>query len=263
MIYDCASAYPFPVQIAPITSAIWRWGEPSDGWLADLFDYNFCIDMTAILMWREGKEAFIAADGMAWSDKGNHYQYDLKTARVNNLAAIAARGDTCFSNQILGHCFGVYDETQVDRWPHFIEELEKRGIDRPDLDLEGISRIVSGCCAEIARAIEEAKQRGKRFVPFEGDIVLLSSVSGSIAAYGWRAEGNYVREGVNLSNPVVLAPGGAKTRKSTRKLLARTNLSPEKRVKRSMKIISAQSDSVNENATLRRASRGFELERLY
>lgn len=219
--------------------------------------------MTAILIWREGTEAFIAADGLAWSDKGNHHQTDLKTARVNDFAAIAARGDTYYSNQILGNLFGVYDEAGVDGWPHFIEELEKRVIDRPDLDLNGITQIVSGCCAKVVSAIEEAKQRGARFVPLEGDILVLSSVSGNITTHGWRAEGNYALEGVNLSKPVVLAPGSNEVRKRVRKLLSRTNLAAEKRVKRAMRLIATQSDRVNENATLRRASRGFTLERLY
>jgi hypothetical protein len=44
-------------------------GEPLFDWCSEPFDYTFPTTMTAILMWRDGEEAFIAADGLARMEK--------------------------------------------------------------------------------------------------------------------------------------------------------------------------------------------------
>jgi hypothetical protein len=253
----------WPIDIGPSLYLTRHWGEPPFTWFAEPFDYILPTIMTAILMWQTGDETFIAADGLAWSEKGNHFQTDLKTARVNDFAVVAARGDTFYSNQIFGHLFDVYDESGVDRWPFFIQELERRNISRPDLDLRGIASIISGCCASIERDIQERKKGGGGFTPFDGDIVLLSCTPGHIAAHGWREQGVHVLEGIDMSKPVVLAPGSDEVRARVRKVLRSACLSPEAHVKKAMRLIAAESDRVNENVTLRRSSRGFVLERLY
>ncbi len=206
---------------------------------------------------------FLAADGLALSETGNHYQTELKTARVNDFIAIAARGPVLYPGQVICHLFGVQDQSITEQWEHPIEELERRSISRPDLDLLAVTQTVSKCWARILCAIDDAVRDGVHYEPPEGDFVVVSCVSGNISAHGWRAKGAYALEGINVSKPVVLAPASDKVLARVRKILSSACLSPEKHVKKAMRIIADQSDQVNENVTLRRSSRGFTLERLY
>lgn len=182
---------------------------------------------------------------------------------MNDRIAIGFRGDTGYNAQIIGHVFGVYEQAMDEGWQHPIEEVEKRGISRPDLGLDDVANIVSKCCAAILWRMERALKAGERVTEYKGNVLVLSTAPGGVAAYGWRTEKNCSQEGIMMARPQVIAPGTDKVRNRVRRVLACRSRGPETRASKAMRIIAAQSDTVNENVTLRRSSSGFTLERLY
>jgi len=254
---------PFRISVVPRPGQeVIIWDDPAQPrtyW--DVAPFSLGDDVTAILSWEEDGDMLIAADGLGWSETGNHHQTELKTARINDHSVIAARGDTYYANQVLCHLFNVYDRAcGHEPWIHLIEELEKQQIYRPDLDLHGIISIVDGCCASIVGRIDAARTQGRRFIPFDVDFVVFSSFDGRFKIHGWRGPAWKV-ELVN-DRPLLLIPVSTK-KERVAKLIQRSDIAPERRVLRAMKVVASRSDRVNENATLRRASQQFRLERLF
>lgn len=233
--------------------------------MVDGHDYILSIGMTAILAWADGEDLYIAADSLAWDEKGNHYPYEYKIARVNRYAAVGFTGEFCYGWQFFGNLFGVSDRFRAEdeEWLHIVRAIEKQGIIREDLDLGEICKFISGFCGEVLTKTEEARKKGRSFAEFKGGIVLATAFDGEHNLFGWKDDTEWVLERIALENPVVASPGSHEALKAVRKLLRRENLPPERKATRSLKKIATFSHLVNENGTLRRASRGFELEVLY
>jgi len=242
-------------------------------WETARSSYKLTSDMTAILAWFEKDDLCLAADGLVSNKTGIHpYEYEWKTLRINQYAAIGVAAPCAWHVwHIYALLFGleghIEDYMGSAEWLHIVKAIEKRELMRSNLGLDEICAYVSEAPKMINEQAKKWYRLWKDDVPaFRAVVVLATSFNNKLRLYGWnglKSNARWEKDRICEESPAVVSPGSEEVLEVARQILSMDSLSPEYKIKVCLRFLAEETDKVNGNGTLRRASRGFELEVLY
>jgi hypothetical protein len=215
--------------------------------------------MTAILAWIDKVDLCIAGDGLASADKPEDEDlYALKIARVNDKAAIGVASSKWHAWLLLAHVLDIPIPNEFpnmpEEWSSIVELAEVRNYVRPDLGLDGISRLIN---------TYDPTGRPHPGRPFEAIVMVASRFDGIPRVTVWDSR-RTPWTGYNAPVPAIIAPGMDTTLQAVHAVLCGAGSCPIQKAKECFHLIASDKPHlVNENVTVRQASTGFAIEFAY
>jgi len=214
--------------------------------------------MTAILAWVDKGDLCIAADGLGSADSPEHEDiYVWKIARINDQAAIGVASSKWHAWLLLARVLDipvpVGFPNMSEEWSSIVKLAETRNYFRPDLEFDGISRLID---------TYDLTCRSHPDHPFGAIVVVASKFDDRPRVTVWNSRTLW--DGNDASVTAIFAPGSDLTLTAVQIVLRSSGLRPIEKARVCFHLIASEKPHlVNENATMRRASTGFAIEFTY
>lgn len=217
--------------------------------------------MTAILAWVDKGDLCIAADGLASAGRQEDEDiYEWKIARINDQAAIGVASSAWHAwllfARVLDIPVPVGFPNMSGEWSSIVKLAETRNYFRPDLEFDGISRLID---------TYDPTCRPHPDHPFEALVVVASTFDGRPRVTVWDSRRRWTGYGPCIVDvPCIFAPGSDATLEAVYTALRNAGHCSIQKARDCFHLIASEKPHlVNENATMRRASTGFAIEFTY
>jgi len=226
------------------------------------------LEMTVLLGFiDQDGDVVLGADGKSSDSAGRSYEDALKIARFAPNTAVGFSGLPYYGNQIFANIMQLPELVAKTENVRIVRELERM---KRLFDLTTLAEITGVMDKWLAHLLErfdeESKKRDnvlKIKVAFLGGVV----DGGKSHLVVWSKETGWKGYDATGQAPVIFCPDGSEHYyKEAAAILCEHTLTIRERVSRAIALYADDPEfasKVNHNVTMRRASTGFELERLY